>query len=142
MPKGFLALVFLAALGCASGPIGSLPPMDVGVPTGEIIVIRNKNFLGSGNSYKIVVDDEPIFAIRVGQYTSFRLTEGVHDIGVMCHGGWTPTWKTDEQTVILGADERIHFIVSPNAVCADIKRVDAAEASTYLRSFEYVEMPQ
>ena len=140
--KGQLGLLVLLVLGCASGPIGSLPAIEPGQKVGEVFVVRNKNIVGSANSYYVMLDGHDIFAIRIGQYTKFKLVSGEHHVGVMCFVGWTPTWNEHSLGFHLLPGGRAYFVISPNMSCADIKLIGKDEGERRINASKHVEMAQ
>ena len=98
--------------------------------------------MGAGNSYYVTLDGQDIFAIRVGQYTKFKIVSGVHHIGVKCFGGWSPTWKEDSIAFDLTPGGQTYFVISPDMSCADIKPIGKDEGERRISASEHVEMPQ
>jgi len=140
--KRFVVLWALLLVGCASGPIGRLPAIEDQAQSGDVFVIRNSNFVGSGVSYYITIDGNDMFAIRVGQYTKFKLVIGEHYIGVKCFGGWSPTWKEDSRKFSVLPQQGTYFIVSPNMSCADIQLMNPESGIEWIKKSTYVNMPE
>jgi hypothetical protein len=128
--------------GCASGPIDKLPIIADQKLSGEVIVLRISNIIGATNSYIITLNGKDIFGIRSGQYTTFKLTEGEHYIGIKCFGGWSPTWKEDSVKFTVTRNSNSYFIVSPNLSCAIIKPIVETEAQKIIKNSKYVSMEQ
>ena len=140
--KGFTILWVLLLSGCASGPIGRLPVIKDYNQTGDVFVIRDSNFLGSGVSLYITLDGNDIFAIRIGQYTKFGIVSGEHLIGVKCFGGWTPTWKEDSKRFSILPQQELYFIVSPSMSCADIQPISPELGKEWINKTTYISMQQ
>ena len=135
-----LSAIFI--VGCASGTIGKLPKIMDEKRSGEITVIRAKSIVGATNSYIVTLNGADVFAIRSGQYTKFKLSEGEHYIGIKCFGGWTPTWKEDSLKFTVTSKSNTYFLVSPNLSCASIVSIIEGEAHNRMQSSEYISMEQ
>ena len=142
--KRIIIIVSLIALnmGCASGPIGHLPTIKAPHAAGKVTVMRNRNIVGSANSYYITLDGQDIFKIRIGQYTDFKLNAGEYYIGLKCFGGWSPTWKNESLKLKVLPNSEYFFIVSPSGTCAEIEELDEKLAKSIIPNSKYVSMEQ
>jgi hypothetical protein len=132
----------VSSVGCATGPMAKLPPIDASARSGEVTVIRASSIVDITNSLLLTLDGKEIFGIRSGQYTKFTVNEGNHVIGVKCFGGWTPTWKEDTRPVKVKTGESHYLLVSPDLSCAGIEPVNEAEGQRRAKDSEYVSMGQ
>ena len=119
----FLAL---SLVGCASGPTGRLPPVNINQPAGEIFVIRDNSILAFANSFYIAVDGVDVFAIRKGQHTKFKLRAGKHFFG-MKHLGGGYRWIEDYKEINVLPGSETYIVVSPNMNSIAIQIVDKKE---------------
>ena len=140
--KIFVILWVLLLVGCASGPIGRLPIIEDQNQAADVFVIRDSSFAGSAVSLYIIIDGNDMFAIRIGQYTKFRLVSGEHYIGVKCFGGWSPTWKEDSRRFSVLPQQDAYFIVSPSMSCADIQPISPESGKEWIKKSTYVNMPE
>ena len=121
MKKYFFVFILCTLTGCAHGLIGVLPETKNKDNASEIIIIRNKNFLGAAKSDRITLDFHDIIGIRVGEYTKFHVPPGQHTLGVKCSGGWSPWTKEMNIDVVCEPNKKYYFLVSPSIVCAKIE---------------------
>lgn len=136
----FLALLLV---GCASGPTGKPPVVNANEPFGEIFVIRENAFIGGGMSVYITVDGVDIFAIRVGQYTKFKLPVGQHSIGVKSMDNWGYTWdEQDYKEINVSAGLETYFVIDLGFTGSAIKKVDKKEGIEMMKENEYISMDQ
>lgn len=94
-------LCILALAGCATRPVGAddaKPGTIIQNPwlsplpgTGEVLVIRDKGYMGSACAEKIYVDSQEVAELRTSQRVSVYLPPGEHIAGVqptsICAGG-------------------------------------------------------
>lgn len=148
MKKNIMRILFVALLlaivitGCVSGPIGNLPTIAEEEGAGEVTVIRISSIVGATNSFKITLNGKEIFGIRSGQYTTFKLNEGKHEIGIKCIGGWAPTWKEETVKLTVSRNSNSYFLVGPGRRCAYIRRITEEEGQERIQKSEYVSMEQ
>jgi len=130
---------FLLIFGCAShSKVGRLPELKDPDKAGKIVIIRNKNFVGGGVQYFVNVDWVDILGLYAGEYTEFDLNPGKHFVGVKCYGGWSPGPKLDGVEVKIKENDKLYFVISPNFVCADIKKISNEEAAKRIQDSEFV----
>ncbi len=137
-----MATLLLALMGCATGPIGQLPRPQLGQEVGEVVILRNRNVVGSAVSYHIIVNGTIVFGIRVGQHTIFRLAQGIHRIGVRWFGGWFPMWMRSVKEFEIVPHQRIYLLVSPSFWGAEIEKISEKDGKMRLGGSEYIGMPQ
>ena len=76
-----VAVAAAAMAGCASGPRGSAPVLRHPAEAATITVVRTPSWIGAPASMYFLVEDRPIYALRMGQSFSFRLDPGEYPIG-------------------------------------------------------------
>jgi len=64
-------------------PVSEVP--SVTGPFASITVVRKSQLTGSGPTHYISLDGVTIAALEVGEYTTFRLSEGHHTLGLVRH---------------------------------------------------------
>ncbi len=75
-----MLVIFLIA--CTSGKTEYFPSTGYSADLAEVTVIRESRFLGLGFSMKIVMDGAVIARLKAGQYATFYVNPGVHNIGI------------------------------------------------------------
>jgi hypothetical protein len=123
-----LIAVSISLTGCMHGRLSGLPEPAPGEGVAEVVVIRSPNIIGSTNSYLITVDGGRAWGIRVGEYARFKVTAGLHRVGVECFGGWVPIWRESGATEIrVEVDAIAYLLVGPDLNCASIEAISDAE---------------
>jgi hypothetical protein len=133
-------LLFAAALlsGCASDDIFLLRPLPpASEPSSEVIVIRPRSTVQAEWPFYIVVADQPVFDLRNGENTRFRMSSGRQTLTIRCGSGTAekPVETRIEQD--LPPRGSAYFIVEPKFDCVGIKAVGADEAATGLRTTRF-----
>jgi hypothetical protein len=128
------ALVLLA--GCASEGI-VLRPLPAAVePASEVTVIRPHSIVQQEWPFYIVVADQPVFDLRSGERTRFRLSSGRQALVIRCGSAIAkPHDVRIEHDFAPGG--AAYFIVEPRGECAGIKSVDARGAADDLRTTRF-----
>jgi hypothetical protein len=141
--RRLLAIVSaLLIAGCAHGQLSSLPEIENPENAAEIFIVRNKNFIGSTNSYTVALDGKDIFAIRIGEYTKFKVTPDQHYLTLKCFGGWSPTWKKMTIIVPCQPHEKYYLILSPDSRCAEIEILLPDEGAEWIKKSKYLPLEQ
>jgi hypothetical protein len=71
---------FLAA--CTSGKTEFFPSRGYSADAAEVTVIREERIFGFGFSMDVLLDGEVIARLKAGQYVTFFVNPGVHNIGI------------------------------------------------------------
>jgi hypothetical protein len=71
---------FLAA--CTSGKTEFFPARGYSANAAEVTIMREKRIYGFGFSMKVLLDGQVIARLKAGQYVTFFVDPGVHDIGI------------------------------------------------------------
>jgi hypothetical protein len=140
MTKSFLLFYLsLSIVGCATGPIATSPLPSLTDPknASEVVVIRKSSIVGATNSYYITLNEQDVFGIKSGEYTTFKVPAGKHTIGVKCFGGWSPTWKESTIEVSLIPEEKVYFATGPGGSCAKIESINPAEGTALVTKSTY-----
>jgi hypothetical protein len=106
-----LAVVALLS-GCASGQLKLLPEPTGAEGVAEVVVIRNKNVIASGNIFKLQLNGEDVAVVRTGEYLVLRISAGRHTLGVKSFGGLTPTTKVNTIEIEVEDRERRYYLMS------------------------------
>jgi hypothetical protein len=82
--KKFVLLIMAAFLlaACTSGKTEFFPSKGYSTEAAEVTVIRKKRMLGMGFSMDVIWDGEVIARLKAGQYVTFFVDPGVHNIGI------------------------------------------------------------
>lgn len=123
--------------GCASDEIVLRPLPTASEPSTEVTVIRPRATVQAEFPFYIVVADQPVFDLRNGEHTRFRVSPGRQALVIRCLGG--PVGKPLEARVEhdfppAGA---AYFLVEPKFDCASIQLVAAREAATGLATTRF-----
>lgn len=79
---GFLIMLAFFLAACTSGKTEFFPSRGYSAEAAEVTVIREKRMFGFGFSMKVLLDGEVIARLKAGQYVTFFVDPGVHDIGI------------------------------------------------------------
>ncbi|MBW2489415.1 MAG: hypothetical protein JRE88_08860 [Deltaproteobacteria bacterium] len=82
--KRYLYLIILMPLlvACTSGKTEFFPTQGYSAGAAEVTVIRERRMFGMGFSMEVFFDDKVIARLKTGQYVTFYITPGVHNIGI------------------------------------------------------------
>ena len=106
MKKYVLLIVlsfFLAA--CTSGKTEFFPNRENSADAAEVTIIRGKRGFGMGFSLQVLLDGKVIARLKSGQYLTFFVDPGIHDIGV----------KKSTITVMLESERRHYFMIKTDS---------------------------
>ena len=133
-----LAAIVLALIvaGCVStGALGPLPAVSDPSNAAEIVVGRERRFLGSGPTVPVTLDGVRLFGLRVGQYVVIKVDPGDHIVGTQ-YMGITFGWEDVTVLVRAEANGRYYFRIDPamgqlllNAISADAARALMSNAT-------------
>jgi len=132
---GLCAALALAA--CAGDEVLLRPLPAAGEPSTEVTVIRPRALVQAEFPFYIVVADQPVFDLRSGENTRFRITSGRQTLTIRCLGGSAakPLETRVEHDFPPGG--KAHFIVEPRFECADLAAVSAQAAAAALMTTRY-----
>jgi hypothetical protein len=136
--KRLLLVTVLGLAGCATGDDFALRPLPPAAePSTEVTVIRPRSMVQAEWPFYIVVADQPVFDLRNGEHTRFRISSGRQSFAIRCGGGISsrPPDARVEQDFPPGG--MTYFIVEPKNECASIKPVDASTARPDLATTRY-----
>ena len=82
--KRYVLLIMLAFFlaGCTSGKTEFFPSQGYSADVAEVTVIRKARMFGFGFSMEVVLDGDVIARLKAGQYVTFFVDPGVHNIGI------------------------------------------------------------
>jgi len=125
--KKWVLLIMLAfsLTACTSGKTEFFPSRGYSADAAEVTVIREKRMLGFGFSMEVVLDDEVIARLKAGQYVSFFVAPGVHNIGVR------------ESTIdaVLESGRKHYFLITTDSsqFGFEIERISGGKAESWMR---------
>ena len=79
---GFLIMLAFFLAACTSGKTEFFPSQGYSAAAAEVTVIRQKRMWGLGFSMEVLLDGEIIARLKAGQYVTFFIDPGVHNIGI------------------------------------------------------------
>jgi hypothetical protein len=122
--------------GCASEGILLRPVPAAVEPATEVTVIRPHSIVQQEWPFYIVVADQPVFDLRNGERTRFRMSSGRQALVIRCGSAISNPHdvRIDHDFAPGGA---AYFIVEPKGECAGIKPVDARGAADDLRTTRF-----
>ncbi|MEA3195907.1 MAG: hypothetical protein QOD26_4240 [Betaproteobacteria bacterium] len=125
----FWVIVMLLA-GCATDEIVLRPLPAVTEPSTEVTVIRPRATVQAEFPFYIVVADQPVFDLRNGENTRFRVSSGRQLLTIRCLGG--PVSKPVETRIEHDFPPRgtAFFLVEPKFDCASIRALSASDAAS------------
>jgi hypothetical protein len=134
--RKILACAAVLLAGCASEGI-LLRPLPAAVePASEVTVIRPHSIVQQEWPVYIVVADQPVFDLRNGERTRFRISSGRQALVIRCASAIAkPHDVRIEHDFAPGG--AAYFIVEPSGECAGIRSVDARGAADDLRTTRF-----
>ena len=134
MRRPILLLMAGALSACAADSIQTFPLPEVANPAqaSEVTFIRPKALVAGEFPFYITLGERPVFDLRSGEYTRFRVASGRQSIAMRCLGGPAskPTETRIERDFAPGRAE--FFVVEPKFDCASIEPVAAQAAAVLL----------
>ncbi len=124
--SGCLALVLA---GCAGEQVLLRPLPVASEPSTEVTVIRPRSIVAAEYPFYVVVADQPVFDLRSGENTRFRVSSGRQVLAIRCLGA--PGAKPPETRIEhdFPAGGSAWFIVEPKSDCASVRPVDSRNAT-------------
>ena len=125
--KKYVLLILIAFFlsACTSGKTEFFPSRGYSADAVEVTVIREKRMWGFGFSMEVVLDDEVIARLKAGQYVSFFVAPGVHNIGVR------------ESTIdaVLEGGRKHYFLITTDSsqFGFEIERISGGKAESWMR---------
>jgi hypothetical protein len=82
--KKYVLLIILAFFlaACTSGKTEFFPSRGYSADAAEVTVIREERIFGFGFSMDVLLDGEVIARLKAGQFVTFFVNPGVHNIGI------------------------------------------------------------
>lgn len=77
-----LLLITLSVTACTSGKTEFFPSRGQSDDVAEVTVVRQKRMIGLGFAMDVLLDGDVIARLKAGQYVTFFVNPGVHDIGI------------------------------------------------------------
>ena len=134
--KKLLVLALLLA-GCATDDIVLRPLPPAGDPSTEVSIIRPRATIQAEWPFYIVVANQPVFDLRNGENTRFRMSSGRQTLAIRCLGGEAAKPLQASVDSDLPASGQAYFVVEPKFDCASIRPVDAREAGPLLSTTRF-----
>jgi hypothetical protein len=80
--KLLLIILALFIVACTSGKTEFFPSQGYSGDRAEVTVIREERMFGFGFSMEVLLDGKVIARLKAGQYVTFFVDPGVHNIGI------------------------------------------------------------
>lgn len=80
--KSLLIILVLFIVACTSGKTEFFPSRGYSADRSEVTIIREKRIFGFGFSMEVLLDGKVIARLKAGQYVTFFIDPGVHNIGI------------------------------------------------------------
>jgi len=105
--KRYLLLIVLAFFlaACTSGKTEFFPTQGYSADGAEVTVIRQRRMFGMGFSMQVLLDGEVIARLKAGQYVTFFIDPGVHNMGV----------AESSITVMLESGRKHYFVIKTDS---------------------------
>jgi hypothetical protein len=136
--KRLFLIASLGLAGCVSNDDFALRPLPPAAePSTEVTVIRPRAMVQAEWPFYIVIANQPVFDLRNGERTRFRISSGRQALAIRCGGGLASApadARVEQDFPPRGA---VYFVVEPKNECASIKAVDAATAAPDLATTRY-----
>src|SRR5213592_3724970 len=136
MKKLFL-VVLLGLAGCATDDFALRPLPAAAEPSTEVTVSRSRSLMQAEWPFYIVVADQPVFDLRNGEHTRFRISSGRQAFAIRCGGGLTSRPADARVEQDFPPRGTTYFIVEPKGECASVKAVDARAVAPDLMTTRY-----
>ena len=123
--------------GCGGEDILLRPLPAASEPATEVTVIRPRSIVQAEWPFYIVVGDQPVFDLRNGENTRFRMSSGRQTLIIRCVNGLSEKpidVRIEENLPARGA---AYFIIEPKSDCVAIRPVDAGSAASDLRTTRF-----
>ena len=134
--RKILACATVLLAGCASDEILLRPVPAAVEPATEVTVIRPHSIVQQEWPFYIVVADQPVFDLRNGERTRFRMSSGRQSLVIRCGSSISkPHDVRVEQAFAPGG--AAYFIVEPKGECVAIRPVDARGAADDLKTTRF-----
>jgi len=136
--KRLLLIASLGLAGCAGNEDFALRPLPPAAePSTEVTVIRPRATVQAEWPFYVVVANQPVFDLRNGEHTRFRISSGRQTLAIRCGGGLASApadARVEQDFPPRGA---AYFIVEPKNECASIRAIDARAAGADLATTRY-----
>jgi len=138
----WISFIFIIT-GCVAPKIGKMHTMNKvkNATTGEISIIRNYNFIGSGVRLYPTVDNNKIVGLYSNEYTHFYLKEGTYNFGLMFPDIVSGKW-IQENTLKkkIKAHKHYYFLISPALLWGmEIEELKKEDAEKRIRSSKLIQ---
>ena len=131
------ALLALAACGGETVVLRPLPAVTDADKSTQVTVIRPRATIADEFPFYIVVADQPVFDLRNGEHTRFRIPAGRQMLGIRCLGGALgnpPQTRVEHEFPSRG---EAYFVVEPKYECASLQPVSAREAASAIATTRF-----
>jgi hypothetical protein len=119
---GLLIMLSFFLVACTSGKTEFFPSQGYSADAAEVTVIRQRRMFGMGFSMKVLLDGDVIARLKAGQYVTFYVDPGVHNIGV----------KKSTITVMLESERKHYFAITTDSsqFGFEIERISEKKATS------------
>jgi hypothetical protein len=124
--KRYVFLIILAFLlaACTSGKTEFFPTQGYSADVAEVTVIRKRSMFGMGFSMQVLLDGEVIARLKAGQYVTFFIDPGVHNMGV----------AESSITAMLESGRKHYFVIKTDSsqFGFEIERISENKAESWM----------
>ncbi len=128
----FYAVLFLMVFCISCAPPSYITksfPTEQGENFSKVWVIRSYNiFMGVGLSVEVVLDNQPIAYLNIGEYIEFPLGPGVHTLAVAVGG-----MGRYEKEINFEPGKEYYFLTGPGATAFDYDQLTREKGQQWLR---------
>ena len=136
MKRNFCVALLLLA-GCATDDVVLRPLPAVGEPSTEVTVIRPRSTVQAEWPFYVVVAGQPVFDLRNGENTRFRLSSGRQPLAIRCLGGTAEKPLEARVDYDFPPGGAAVFVVEPKFDCASLQPIDARAAGPFLATTRF-----
>ena len=132
-PIATLSLL-LAVFGCA-GITEFMPHGGSAAESAQVVILRNRNVIGSGRAAVVMLDEKVIAKLAVGQYIQFWVPPGPHSVRTT---GFAMGDSSVAAEFRLG--ESYYFVISPSMEGMEIEPWPAHRARESMEEYRRLEV--
>ncbi|MBN2144645.1 MAG: hypothetical protein JW774_08490 [Candidatus Aureabacteria bacterium] len=139
----WILLGFCFIPGCLTlgpkGLLGELPALANPSEYAEVSIVRQNRFFGKGLSYRIKIDGNDVFGLKVREYIKIKLNPDRHEISATTFGGATPTTKVSSVVIDMESLKQYYcLVVSDVSRAVVVSVLDEAQAKPFLEKSSLV----
>ena len=119
-----LMIIAFSLCACTSGKTEFFPSQGYSDDAAEVTVIRQRRMIGLGFSMEILFDGNVIARLKAGQYVTFYVKPGVHNIGI----------PDSSIPAALGGSQKHYFAITTDSsqYGFEIERISERKAAAWM----------